>query len=140
MDRSNPCHGCIGKKGNDCCSDVFIILNDTETHLFENYNGFKYIGELGGLFYTTKGCPYLDETQNCGIHDKKPLYCKFYPIFITGEIFVDDDCPMHTLKRYELSERRKKKIFALQKRFPIYKKDWFFSDVLKEYQKSDLTA
>lgn len=140
MNRSNPCSGCIGNKGNDCCHDVFIILNDTETHLFEDFKGFKNMGELGGLFYTTKGCPYLDEQQNCVIHDKKPLYCKFYPIFITGDFFVDDDCPMHTLKTYELNERHKKKILALQKHFPIYKKDWFFTDIQKEFQKSDLTT
>ncbi|MFX0184952.1 MAG: YkgJ family cysteine cluster protein [Candidatus Hodarchaeota archaeon] len=138
MNKSNPCHGCIENKGNDCCVDVFIILNETETHLFEKHKGFLNVGQLGGIFYTINGCPYLDSEKYCIIHDKKPLYCKFYPIFITGDIYTDDECPMHTMKAYKLDEKRKIQIKALQKQFPIYKYEWLFSDIQEKYQESDL--
>ncbi|MHA2226714.1 MAG: YkgJ family cysteine cluster protein [Candidatus Hodarchaeales archaeon] len=129
----NHCHGCLGKDGNDCCRDVFIILNHTETHLFVNFNDYKEFDGQGGIFYTTNGCPYLDDREYCKIQDNKPLYCKFYPIFITGNIYVDDDCPLHELNSFRLTNKVKKKIMNLQNQFPIYKKDWFFSDVKKEF-------
>lgn len=129
----NRCQGCLGKDGNDCCCDVFIILNHTETYLFMKFNGYKEINDRGGIFYTTNGCPYLNDREYCTIQENKPLYCNFYPIFITGDFFIDDDCPLHELTSFKLTEEVKEKILNLQEKFPIYKKDWFFSDIKKEF-------
>ena len=85
MTSNNPCIRCIGITGNgeDCCIDVYLILNPDECHLFEKYSGFYSLKkEEGGIFYTNEGCPYLGKEYQCTVHEKKPLYCKFYPIFI----------------------------------------------------------
>lgn len=39
-------------------------------------------------------CPYIDESNNCKIYDKRPLMCQSYPVEVTvlGSI-VREDCP-----------------------------------------------
>jgi Fe-S-cluster containining protein len=132
MDETNPCQDCIGVNGNECCFDVFIILNPFEEKLFENFEGFKKV-KHGAIFYTKNGCPYLNKNKKCSIHNEKPLYCHYYPIFITGDIYVDTECPAHGLECFKLTPKIKKSLLKLQGEFPIYKKDWFYSDVLKVY-------
>ncbi len=128
MENKNCCFGCIGKNGNDCCIDVFIILNPDEIHLFNKYHGFFEV-DNGGIFYTTQGCPYFQK-ENCQIHEIKPLYCKFYPIYITGNPFIDEECPIH--KNYQLSGELVEQISDLQLLYPIYKREWFWQEVKEE--------
>lgn len=131
MSNENVCRDCIGRKDNDCCIDVYIILNSDEIHLFKNYSeGFKQVIN-GGIFYTTQGCPYLKNNQ-CSIHQQKPLYCKYYPIFITGKPFIDNECSIH--KGYQLSKVIKNNIYELQRIYPIYKKEWYWEEVKRELQ------
>ena len=105
MSSKNVCHGCIGKNRKKCCVDVYIILNPDEIHLFKKYKeGFKELKE-GGIFYTTKGCPYFNN-KSCTIHKKKTLYCKYYPIFITGKPFSHNECSIHN--SYKLTDTIKK--------------------------------
>ena len=132
MSKNNPCYNCIGKKGDgeDCCIDVFIILNSDECHLFENFSGFLEIKEeKGGIFYTDEGCPYLKEDYNCSIHENKPQYCKYYPIFITGDPYVDTNCPVHKSKEYEFTSIIGKQIERLKEKYPIYQKEWIWDEV-----------
>ncbi len=133
MESQNCCNGCIGKDGNDCCVDVFLILNPNELHLFENHSGFKKI-KNGGIYYTIKGCPYF-KNYNCQIHDNKPMYCKFYPIFITGDPFIHKECLIH--KKYELNEKISKEILEIKTEYPIYKREWFWEEVKDELKISD---
>ncbi len=130
MSSTNVCHGCIGENDNECCVDVYIILNPEETHLFKEYKDrYKEVKD-GGIFYTDQGCPYFEDNC-CLIHqNNKPLYCIFYPIFITGKPFVHKECPKY--KKFRLTEAVKKEILELQRIHPIYKKDWFWEDVQKE--------
>ncbi|MHA1976253.1 MAG: YkgJ family cysteine cluster protein [Candidatus Hodarchaeales archaeon] len=128
----NPCENCIGEKGTgeDCCIDVFIILNPQEMSLFEKFSGFHPVnGKEGAIFYTKEGCPYLDNEYQCAIHEIKPLYCKNYPIFITGVPYIDDKCPARHDAEYVLNRSIKKEIKALQARFPIYDKEWLWEEV-----------
>ncbi len=125
----NCCHGCIGENGNDCCVDTYIILHQDECNLFKHYTEFKKVTS-GGIFNTTKGCPYYS-SGNCGIHENKPLYCKYYPIFITGKPFVHKECSIN--QDYTLTDKIRKKIISLQSRYPIYKKDWFWEEVENEF-------
>ncbi|PWI47183.1 hypothetical protein CEE45_12835 [Candidatus Heimdallarchaeota archaeon B3_Heim] len=132
MTATNPCRFCIGERGagEDCCIDVFIILNPDEMDLFEKFPGFCVTKEKdGAVFYTKEGCPYLDKEKKCSIHDFKPLYCKFYPIFITGIPYTDDKCPAYQGLEYNLTSMVEKEIRNLQKRYPIYKKEWLWEDV-----------
>ncbi len=135
MSSNNVCRSCIGKNSNECCVDVFIILNTDEVYLFrKDKNGknrrFKeVIG--GGIFHTTQGCPYFKD-KRCSIHQKKPFYCKYYPIFITGKPFIDDECSIHG--NYKLTESIKKEIFELQHMYSIYERDWFWEEVKKELE------
>ena len=70
--QKNPCKHCFSNPNNDCCVDVYIILNPEELHLFNKFKGFTSV-EGGGIFYTDDGCPYFDlSTKDCGIHDHKP--------------------------------------------------------------------
>jgi len=133
MESQNCCNGCIGKDGNDCCVDVFLILNPNELHLFENHSSFKKI-KNGGIYYTIKGCPYF-KNYNCRIHDNKPMYCKFYPIFITGDPFIHKECLIH--KKYELNEKISKEILEIKTEYPIYKREWFWEEVKDELKISD---
>jgi Fe-S-cluster containining protein len=128
MESKNCCFGCIGKNGNDCCLDVFIILNPDEIHLFNKHNGFNEVVN-GGIFYTTQGCPYFHE-ESCQIHKIKPLYCKFYPIFITGKPFIHEECSIH--KDYQLTDRLEQEIRELQQLYPIYQREWFWEEVKEE--------
>ena len=127
---NNPCKDCIGDEGQgeDCCIDVYIILNPDEITFFEDKEGYMAYEDLGGVYYTEKGCAYLKD-RLCSIHEKKPLYCKYYPIFITGKPFVDHECPSHTEKQFKLPKSVIKEIRELQKKFPIYKKEWTWSEV-----------
>jgi len=134
METQNCCHGCIGKDGNDCCVDVFLILNPDEIHIFENHEGFNKV-KNGGIFYTIQGCPYF-KSNNCRIHDtNKPMYCKFYPIFITGNPFIHIECLIHN--KYELSDEITKKIHEIQTKYPIYKREWFWEEVKDELKIND---
>ncbi|MHA1967059.1 MAG: hypothetical protein ACW964_04570 [Candidatus Hodarchaeales archaeon] len=126
----NCCHACIGVNGNDCCVDTYVILNPNEIYLFRDHPEFKKVTN-GGIFNTTKGCPYFS-TGNCEIHERKPLYCKYYPIYITGKPFVHEECSIH--KEYTLTDRIKMEIMSLQSRYPIYKKDWFWEEVEIEFK------
>jgi Fe-S-cluster containining protein len=138
MSSFNPCRDCIGKtrQGEDCCIDVYIILNPEEIHLFKNEKGFTKLDEdEGGVYYTEDGCPYLSRENECTIHKKKPLYCKYYPIFITGDPFIDPECPAHTASQFSLPEDTIKDIRELQTKFPIYKKEWTWMDVRKIFSK-----
>jgi Fe-S-cluster containining protein len=128
----NPCVHCIGQKGTgeECCIDVFIILNSQEMSLFEGYSGFLPIPEDdGAIFYTKEGCPYLDQRNQCSIHSIKPLYCKFYPIFITGAPYIDDKCPANRNADYSLTIETQLEINTLQEKFPIYKREWLWEEV-----------
>ena len=132
MSTNNPCQNCIGKRGTgeECCIDVFIILNSDEFHFFEKYPGFYEIKEeKGGIFYTNEGCPYLEEEYQCSIQETKPWYCKYYPIFITGEPYVDAKCPVHKSKEYELTPKIERQLQKLKKRYPIYKKEWVWDEI-----------
>ena len=132
MSSKNVCQGCIEENSNDCCVDVYIILNPDEIHLFKKYKtGFKELKD-GGIFYTTKGCPYFNNKKSCTIHKRKPHYCKYYPIFITGKPFIHDECSIHN--SYKLTDSIKKEIFDLQQIYSIYKQDWFWEDVVRELQ------
>ena len=133
MESQNCCHECIGKDGNDCCADVFVILNPDELNLFENHESFNKV-KNGGIFYTTQGCPYF-KNNNCRIHDNKPMYCKFYPIFITGDPFIHKECLIHN--KYELSEKITEKIHEIQTKYPIYKREWFWEEVKDELKIND---
>jgi Fe-S-cluster containining protein len=138
MTSHNPCVRCIGitGSGEDCCIDVYLILNSDECHLFENYSGFyRPKKEKGGIFYTSEGCPYLGEENQCTIHEKKPLYCKYYPIFITGDPYVDTNCPAHKVKEYRLTSAIEKEIVKLKKKYDIYTKEWLWDDVKKILRK-----
>ena len=129
MREKNSCYGCIGTDGNECCIDVYIVLNSDEISLFQEFRGFIKV-EGGGIYYTSKGCPYFKD-NNCLIHSRKPLYCKFYPIFITGKPFIHTECSNH--KKYKLSEIKKNEIRQLQNIYPIYKRDWYWEDLIKEF-------
>ena len=140
MTATNPCIQCIGEEGSgeDCCIDVFIILNSQELNLFNEFSGFQpAVDQEGAIFYTKKGCPYLDEDFQCGIHDIKPLYCKFYPIFITGVPYIDDKCPASKNLDYSLTIETQLEINTLQEKFPIYKKEWLWEEVEQIIQKND---
>lgn len=128
---SNDCLGCIGKNGNDCCIDVYIILNPDEIDLFKNHEEEFIEVKNGGIFYTTKGCPYF-LNNHCQIHSQKPLYCKFYPIFITGKPYVHEECSINS--KYTLSEAIKQEINKIQQIYPIYQQDWYWEDVKREFQ------
>ncbi|MFX0016659.1 MAG: YkgJ family cysteine cluster protein [Promethearchaeota archaeon] len=135
MKKDNVCQKCIGTDGNECCIDVYIILNPNEVHLFKEvpngpYSRFKII-EKGGIYYTNQGCLYFKKNL-CIIHQQKPLYCKYYPIFITGEIFIHKECSIHN--NYRVTKLLKKKINKLQQTYPIYKKDWFWEEIIEELQ------
>ena len=135
----NPCRECIGKtgQGEDCCINVYIILNPEEIHLFIDKAGFtKLTDHEGGLYYTETGCPYLGNDNQCTIHTLKPLYCKYYPIFITGDPFIDLECPAHSSKQFSLSKKRVNEIRKLQKKFPIYQQDWPLLDVRELFSQS----
>ncbi|MHA1996343.1 MAG: YkgJ family cysteine cluster protein [Candidatus Hodarchaeales archaeon] len=132
MTESNPCEHCIGEKGagEDCCIDVFIILNSQELSLFNEFYGFHpVVDQDGAIFYTKEGCPYLNEDYQCSIHDIKPLYCKIYPIFITGVPYIDDKCPAHLDSEYVLNTALKDEIKLLQRQNPIYRKEWLWEEV-----------
>ena len=132
MSSINPCRDCIGKtgQGEDCCIDVYIILNPEEVHLFRKEEGYIELEEdEGGVYYTKEGCPYLDKENSCTIHNFKPLYCKYYPIFITGNPFADHECPANSVSEFSLSQEKIAKIRELQEKFPVYKKEWFWADV-----------
>ncbi|UCE13565.1 MAG: YkgJ family cysteine cluster protein [Candidatus Heimdallarchaeota archaeon] len=129
MGENNCCYGCIGTDGNECCIDVYLVLNPDELSLFKEFNGFIKV-EGGGIYYTSRGCPYFKD-NNCLIHSKKPLYCKYYPIFITGKPFIHDECSIH--KKFELPESKKNEICQLQTIYPIYKRDWYWEDLKKEF-------
>lgn len=129
MNDLNPCIGCIGENDKECCLDVFIVLNPSEIHFFQNFDGFLAV-EGGGIFYTENGCPYLNQLQ-CTIHSEKPLYCKYYPIFITGEPYLDDGCQVHNY--YSLTDVKLAEIKALQEKFPVYKPEWTLEDIEKLY-------
>jgi Fe-S-cluster containining protein len=134
MTIDNPCKHCIGKngQGEDCCIDVYIILNREECGLFEEFSGYYWLEEdNGAIFYTKEGCPYLDTKKQCSIHSKKPLYCKFYPIFLTGDSYVDDACPAHENEDYKLSSEVLAQIKNIKLSNPIYKKEWLWEDVEK---------
>jgi Fe-S-cluster containining protein len=134
MSFENPCKFCIGtqSQGEDCCIDVFIVLNTDECALFEKYNGYYWLKkDNGAIFYTKEGCPYLDNANQCTIHLKKPLYCKFYPIFLTGDPYVDDACPAHVLEDYKLSSEVLRQIKEIQQKYPIYEKEWLWKDIKK---------
>ena len=128
---NNPCKECIGRdgQGEDCCIDVYIILNPEEIYLFKDKNGYVQYKEEGGVFYTEEGCPYLSVDNQCLIHDKKPLYCKYYPIFITGKPYVDQECPANTISSFTLTKDILKEIQQLQEKFPIYRSEWTWLDV-----------
>lgn len=129
----NACLGCIGKNSNDCCVDVYIILNPDEIHLFKEYREEFFPVNNGGIFYTTKGCPYFEKnTHYCRIHSQKPLYCKYYPIFITGMPFIHEECSINGT--YQLSASIRKEIDELQRIYPIYKRDWYWEEVKRELQ------
>ncbi|UCG03459.1 MAG: YkgJ family cysteine cluster protein [Candidatus Heimdallarchaeota archaeon] len=131
MSSDNVCLDCIGKDGNDCCIDVYIILNPEEIHLFKKHKeGFIEVKD-GGLFYTTKGCPYFEE-NHCQIQLKKPLYCKYYPVFITGKPFIHDECSINS--NYKLTASLRKEVVELQQIYPIYKRDWYWEEVKRELQ------
>ncbi|MFX1515722.1 MAG: YkgJ family cysteine cluster protein [Promethearchaeota archaeon] len=123
---TNDCLGCIGKDDNDCCVDVYVILNPEEISLFREYREEFIEVEGGGIFYTTKGCPYFKENQ-CQIHSYKPLYCKYYPIFITGKPFIHEECSIN--HKYILSKDIEEEIYELQRKYPIYQQDWYWKDV-----------
>ncbi|MFX1283099.1 MAG: YkgJ family cysteine cluster protein [Promethearchaeota archaeon] len=128
MSKENLCRNCIGRDGNDCCIDVYIILNPDEVYLFKNYSErFKQVKD-GGIYYTTQGCPYFHNNQ-CVIHQTKPLYCKYYPIFITGKPFIHDECSIH--KNYQITKAIKEEISELQQIYPIYKREWYWEEVKK---------
>jgi Fe-S-cluster containining protein len=132
MSANNPCENCIGEEGTgeDCCIDVFIILNSQEIHLFKEFSGYYSVENgRGAVFYTKEGCPYLDKSNQCGIHDIKPLYCRYYPIFITGAPYIDDKCPANRGSEYTLTAQVKGEIRKLQKKFPVYKKEWLWEEV-----------
>ena len=138
MSFQNPCRDCIGKtrQGEDCCIDVYIILNPEEVHLLNKEEGFTTINNNeGGVYYTEDGCLYLSNDNECTIHEKKPLYCKYYPIFITGDPFIDHECPSKTASQFSLSKDEIKKIRQLQTKFPIYKKEWTWQDVRELFPK-----
>ncbi|MFW9903238.1 MAG: YkgJ family cysteine cluster protein [Candidatus Thorarchaeota archaeon] len=128
---SNDCFECIGKNGNDCCIDVYIILNPEEIILFKNHKEEFIEVENGGIFYTKKGCPYFTDNL-CQIHLQKPLYCRFYPIFITGKPFIHQECSIHN--NYTLSDAIKQEIDEIQRTYPIYQHDWYWEDVRREFQ------
>lgn len=130
MQQKNNCLGCIEKVDNECCVDVYLILNPNEVNLFKNYPIFKKV-KGGGIFYTTQGCPYFKK-NSCQIHNIKPLYCKYYPIYITGQPFVDEDCKIHL--DYKLTANIKREIRELQRSYPVYQAEWFWEDVKKELQ------
>lgn len=132
---SNPCNNCIDFTENECCKHVYIVLNPDELYLFEDYRGL-YLTKGGGIFYHEIKCPYLNSQLMCKIHDKKPLYCKYYPIFITGNIFLDDNCPIHLSSEYQLTENIKSEIQQLQKKYPIYQNEWFWDDIKKLLEES----
>ena len=132
MPSLNPCQDCIEttRQGEDCCIDVYIILNPEEVHLFHDKEGFTKLDDPeGGVYFTEKGCSYLDKNTKCSIHKTKPLYCKYYPIFITGDIFVDQECPAHSAQQFTLSKEKINEIRNLQKKFPIYQQEWTWADV-----------
>ena len=134
MAHNNPCKHCIGKngQGEECCVDVFIILNKDECRLFEKFNGYYWLKkDEGAIFYTKNGCPYLDEAKQCIIHTKKPLYCKFYPIFLTGIPYVDEECPAHEDDAYKLTPEILLQINEIKSNYPIYEKEWLWKDVKK---------
>ncbi len=134
MKEINHCENCIGKsgQGEKCCIDVFIILNIDECHLFENFSGYHWLKqENGAIFYTKEGCPYLNENNHCNIHAMKPLYCKFYPIFLTGETYIDESCPAHVKKDYRLSSEILAQITEIKSSYPIYEKEWLWEDIKK---------
>ena len=133
MTIKNACLGCIGKNGNECCVDVYVILNPDEIHLFNGYKEEFIEVQNGGIFYTTKGCPYFKE-NHCKIHPKKPLYCKYYPIFITGRPFIHEECSINGT--YKLTTSIRKEIDELQQIYPIYKQDWYWEEVKRELQKN----
>jgi len=138
MSLQNPCQECIGKtgQGEDCCIDVYIILNPEEVHLFRNEKGFTKLDDHeGGVYYTENGCPYLDDNNQCSIHETKPLYCKYYPIFITGDPFIDHECPAHSLKQFTLSKEIIDEIRKLQRKFSIYQQEWTWLDVRELFTK-----
>ena len=129
MNNFNPCTSCIGKENDECCQDVFIILNPNEIHFFKEIEGFVPVNG-GGIFSTKTGCPYL-KNYKCIIHSKKPQYCKYYPIFITGNPYMDTSCAAHV--HYSLSEKTLEEIKKLQEEFPIYQLEWLLEDVEKLY-------
>lgn len=131
MEMTNECINCIGKNGNDCCVDVYIILHPEEIFLFREYREEFIEVEDGGIFYTTKGCPYFKD-NHCEIHSHKPLYCKYYPIFITGKPFIHEECSINS--KYILSDAIKEEIYELQKKYPIYQLDWYWKDVERKFQ------
>ncbi|MFX0125585.1 MAG: YkgJ family cysteine cluster protein [Candidatus Hodarchaeota archaeon] len=131
MSKNNLCRDCIGKNGNDCCIDVYIILNPEEIHLFKEYNEEFIEVKNGGIYYTTTGCPYFEE-NHCKIHTQKPLYCKYYPIFITGRPFIHEECSIR--KKYKLSDVVKKDIDELQQIYPIYQQDWYWEDIKRVFK------
>jgi hypothetical protein len=139
LNTKNPCVHCINQKGigEECCIDVFIILNPDELQLFKHFSGY-YPSKRneGAVFYTKKGCPYLDHKNRCSIHTIKPLYCKYYPIFITGMPYTDDQCPAHQNSEFILTSRIEKEIYSLQSKYPIYTKEWLWEDVLQFIHKS----
>ena len=137
MSTNNPCQNCIGKSGTgmECCNDVFLILNSKECHLFRKYLGFIEIKEeKGAVYYTNDNCPYLNEENECLIHDIKPLYCKYYPIFITGVPYNDDNCPASIGDKYILTRSIEEDIEKLQNKYPIYQREWLWEDVQLFYQ------
>ncbi|MHA1946962.1 MAG: YkgJ family cysteine cluster protein [Candidatus Hodarchaeales archaeon] len=138
MSFQNPCRDCIGKtrQGEDCCIDVYIILNPEEVYLFNGKEGFtKLKNNEGGVYYTENGCSYLSKDNECTIHTKKPLYCEYYPIFITGDPFIDHECPAHTVSQFFLTKDKIKEIRELQTKFPIYNEEWTWEDVRKIFPK-----
>ncbi|MHA1972290.1 MAG: YkgJ family cysteine cluster protein [Candidatus Hodarchaeales archaeon] len=128
----NICFECIRDSKNECCRNVYIVLNSDELDLFKNEKGFREC-KGGGIYYSETKCLYLDDELLCSIHDNKPLYCKYYPIFITGEVFVDGSCPYSKEKEFMLTNKILQEIARLKEKYDIYQEEWFWEDIQELY-------
>jgi len=132
QEKINHCSSCIRHNENECCRNVYIVLNTNEVELFKNEEGFRQYKD-GGIYYSDTKYLYLNDDLVCTIHDDKPLYCKYYPIFITGKVFVDESCPFSKEEEYVLIQEVKKEIDKLKDKFVIYQEEWFWEDIKELY-------
>ena len=64
---------------------------------------------------------------------------KFFPIFITGDPYLDTSCPLHN--SYSL-DNQLSDVKSLQLKYPIYQEEWLWIEVKNLYKepKGEITS